>query len=536
VTISEHVHVHVFYVAGARIVNVTKFGQYKLWLLDYTNETKISDWRNGKPIPDAECITIEYSSTFESNPANPDVHILDDDTLAKLQRDLKKRIQPDLWSDAFSTEITVAVSQNLWSKISPANHPLPPHPHREPYRIQVLARKFDSGSTAYFMGFHVEVIVPGQHPVLRFFNAVNRNVGADEVDLSSTDFEPAGAYTTISASSKKGDSGALFVSLDAMSTTLPFLRGEGPKVPFGAGGNFARNPAIRNVQSALHATAEVSNSPPVVVISNTSDSWLKAARDEVDGEGHAVNKKDVINEIKRLLKQFPERDAVELVSHSNSDNLLRIGSWVLDQNAFLNSDEEFRDLVKGKEIRILGCATATGEAANKTLLAMQKKLNVAARGTRGLVGTVDLSAEGSDPARRASLFVAPSETAEDADSRISVTELLRGGPPVKIEPAQHEALVAGLTSESRLVAREILRLVGDGRAYSYPGLLRLPSATIPLHDESGAPVGRIDALFRGQLIRFTWDETSTQPRREYLFLVEDEGTREQLQGLFRGWK
>lgn len=535
---------HVFYIAGAAVVGVSSINQYKLWLLDWRNKGKRDRWLAGGKVPDSECVQFCSDFTFESQKG--EIHTVDDRIVKRFELNEDKRLYSDVWHAPSYTTVTVFVSTELWNKLADADKPLPPKPHDELYRIQLLARRDGGGAVKYYFGFHAQVVAmaPSGRPIVKFFSWEDKLLGMAEVDLASSDFEPQGKYTTIAPA--VGADGALFVATDAFKDNLRFLAEGSPKVPFGAGQHGVSRDAARARTSAARpklaasATVPDANAAPVVVASGGMDDWLEEAREIVVGEGCANDESGVAREISRLLDSMRGRDAIELLSHSNDDNLLTFDGWTVNTDAFLDESQSFKDLLRGKVIRLVGCSTARGRKAKRVLRAMQDKLGVIALGTRGLIGTGDLSPEGSAPAERPHLFEPP-DTDDSANSgepedvfRITDTEIRRGGNPVAFAATDRERLLAELTPESRRVAEQVLGLM-PAVTYPFQGILRKPTATIPLVATPVGLPGRIDALFRGQLVRFTRGRWRQPGRIESLFWVPDPQLQARLQEIFR-WR
>jgi hypothetical protein len=540
---------HVFYIAGAAVVGVASAEEYTLWLLDHTNDDKLNKWDAGAKVDDLDKkrIVVHPAFTFESPGPGGVIDTVDDQVMKKLEKRVEKRLRTNLWRKQFSSAATVVVSETLLNQIAEVDRPLPKGHRDQPYRLQLLARRDDAGAVKYYFGFHVKVIATASsgHPIVRFFDWEDRKLGSDEVDLSSPAFEPQGKYTKIPPAPPIGSEGALFVALDAFSTLL-FL--DAPKVPFGAGQHAAGHPHDEQVAGGAVARVAPASAtvepPPIVVASGGQDSWLAAAREVVVGEGVAKDEDGVIREITRLLDSARDRNAIELLSHSDDDNLLTFDGWTVDVDAFVAASAPFKDSLRGKVIRLVGCATARGPRAQDALRALQDHLGVAAFGTGGLIGTTDLSPEGSAPAKRPQLFEQPDSDAqadaakESAEFLVTDQELRRGGAPFALLADDRSALVAGLTPESRRVAKSVLGLM-PSVAYPFTGILRKPSATLVLTpDHSASPPGRpgrIDALFRGQLIRFTRGQRGRAGYLERLFWIEDTSVRAQLQEIFH-WR
>lgn len=544
----------VFYMAGAAIINILQPSEYKLWLLDHRDRDKVERWQRGKvnPIPANECITLNTKWTPTNLAPDGTVHTVDDIVAENLEPRLEKRLQEDMWSADFNATVTVAVSERLWNPLGRLQ-PLPPKPYdNQPYRLQLVAQKAPSGEFRYYFGFHAKMIGTGsQHPIIQFFDWNHDKLGVDEVDLASDIFLPYGTRTTLPAKPTIDAEGALFVALDGWKK-LPFL--EPPKVPWNAGRHGlgwrkrinpnipkeARDEADDSPRTRRPNNTVANAAPPVAVVSDGQDSWLAAARNTVIDEGTASDQSSIIREISRLLDEHSEHAAIELISHSDDDNLLVFDGWTVHRDAFRNAPRAFKDRLRGRTIRLVGCSTAHGAAARAVLRSLETNLQVTALGTRGLVGLANLGPEGSDVQQRPRLFVGPGPQASrdgDQDSSglyiIQASDLAPAGDPRPLTEVDREALMSGLASEFRIAVAQILDLVPPVY-YAFPGLLRKPSATRRLvpADPGGLP-GRIDALYLGQLIRLTRGTWRQSDYIERLFWVPQPDQRAQLLDLVR---
>ena len=502
---------HIFYLAGAAVVGTSTYGTYTLWLPDYSNDQQIEKWRLGAPIDRYECVTLNCKYTFKNpnpNPTDPKdaIHTLDEATLKLIERSEDKRLHADPWQDYFYSTVTVAVSAHLWGSLH--NPPLPATHPGQAYRIQVVAKR-TAGKPLYYLGYHAKVIGVGAHPIVRVYSWTDTPLAAVEVDFASKLFLEPGDHTTISATPKLNEEGALFIALPALHDL--FI--EPPKVPWNAG----RHGSAKRVLAPPP--------PPAIVVSGTPDGWLQKARDVITNEGVATDENGVIAEITRLLDENSQRTAIELVSHSDDDNLLWIGGLRIDRAAFSQTSEPFKERLRGKQLRLVGCSTARGSKANAVLRALEGCLGVTALGTHGLIGTVDLGPNGSNSP---DLFEGPSDKNNER-SALQLTEADFRVAPEPFTESDRARLLEGLTRESIDFVETLLARMRPVH-YPIPGLLRIPSTVIPLDVTDPAfPAARVDALFRHQLIRFTRGHGLSSFER--LFWIRDQGTLEELSTL-----
>ncbi|HEX7841105.1 MAG TPA: hypothetical protein VF469_26690 [Kofleriaceae bacterium] len=268
--------------------------------------------------------------------------------------------------------------------------------------------------------------------------------------------------------------------------------------------------------AALAKAAEIN----VIVMGDGTDDWLVAARKVVDGEKKAHDPAGIYSALTALLQQIPTPDAVELISHSQENNYLKLGEKaVLDANSMRDAPADLVDKLSGKTLRIVGCYTAVGDLANAALAAIGQALGMEIWGTTGLIGTSDLYPGGLKPNEHAKLLKRPAT--QSSHSAITVTEddLARGGPPTPFTADLRERLFRSVNDHGRQVLDNLLPPSLD-HYYTYPGLLRVPSSQSPLYavDSPQRIIGRLDVLFQDQLLRVTRSDWGPDPV-EYLFLL-----------------
>jgi hypothetical protein len=220
---------NVFYLAEAHIVEVKNANEYKIWLLDHKNDTWIDDYLDGKhPIPLGECIDLDLRLML-GNPGSS-VHYLE--SYGKWNDSNDDRLTKLAWGVPISDLVRgrIAIHEDLWNRVPSDRQPLPPYHRHQPYRLQIVTRTNGASIEAFF-GYHVKVLdTDASRSHILFRSWADDVLGDDWYDLSGPEFETT--YSTITASSKTGDEGALFVSMDSIKEDpFPFL--DLAKVPFG---------------------------------------------------------------------------------------------------------------------------------------------------------------------------------------------------------------------------------------------------------------------------------------------------------------
>lgn len=255
----------------------------------------------------------------------------------------------------------------------------------------------------------------------------------------------------------------------------------------------------------------------VIVMGNGADDWLSKARDRVECEEPAGDEAGVNRAIEKLLQRTPKATAIEFISHSQKQNCLKIGSWVIDENAFKAASTSLKNTIDKRVVRVVGCATAIGDEANYALEAISANLGIKdVYGTGGLVGLPDLYQQGTRPTIRPELMKKPRHPRHTEPFTVTGTELERGGRPRAFAESDREFLANGLNSADKLLVKEAFSILNPTHYYTFPGILREPTKTIVLGPEPAKT--RLDVLFRDQLLRVTRAQLGQKPV-EYLFLL-----------------
>lgn len=234
---------HIFYMAGAVVVNAYAIGDCLLWLLDQSNTEKVNSWRAGSPIPTKECVRASYQYTFGQPGPHGEIHHAGDDVLRLLGVKPVNRFAKDI-TTGLRSPATIAISKSLWETIPAEDRPLPPL-RLQDYRLRVVMRKDTANNITAYMGFHVKALTGGAQPIIKFFDWTEDKeqaelvLGVAQVDLTRPIFDPpSNNQTTIRNTPDPGDTGALFISVNDFSQILDQTSGQpfllGPKVPYGA--------------------------------------------------------------------------------------------------------------------------------------------------------------------------------------------------------------------------------------------------------------------------------------------------------------
>jgi hypothetical protein len=524
-------------------------GEYDLWLLDSFNERAVQNWRGGAVDPskanaNVALVRVNVARTPESPSLDGKVDCLSISTMETMKYLPEECLAPDVWR-TLKVPAKVAVIKEKWDAIPLELRPLPPLaalPNRrdQDYRLCVVARRGASGVVRYYMGFHVEVITAGTQPVVRFYNWEDRMLGAEQIDLSGDVIDPpSNGHTTIGASGtpKVGERGALFVDIESFADVLPFL--SGPKVPFGGETDGSRRGAVQASTSSSLLPRAVQREPPAVVVSDGQDAWLEAVRAKITTEKKLMHNE--ASAMEALISWFtadPGRDEIELISHANDRHLLTVGAWRLGAGTFQGASEELRRNLRGKTLRIVGCATAHGHHARQALCFLQQEFQLTVYGAVGLIGTADLISTGTDPRQRAESFIAPicaagpAASTDDEEYVVQQVDLERGGRREPFGSTEQELVFGGLPDATWNKLRDTGALLLKHSYFAYPGLLQLPSATWS-YEVGGPRAGtlRADALFRGQVLRLVRSAPGVD-RREYLFLLSDPDERARFAAAF----
>ncbi len=264
----------------------------------------------------------------------------------------------------------------------------------------------------------------------------------------------------------------------------------------------------------------------LVMMSNGQDDWLLDAQQVVAGEVPVWDEAKVVAELRARLPNAAGLEAIELISHSLAEpdadrNRLRIQQWTVRGDAFATAPD-LRGLlsaVGSPPLYVVGCLTAEGAVAQATLRGLEQTLGVAVYGTRRMVGTFDLDADGALIGRQ-SLWArprpSPSPPAPPVPYAVNGPALQEAGAePRWFRPLDRSRLreLAPPTLQRKLT--DALDLLQPNVYFYFPGLLTVPTQTV-VSTHNGVTM-RLDSLFVDRLLRVTL--RGPRGRREYLFPV-----------------
>ncbi|HWU86748.1 MAG TPA: hypothetical protein VN253_05720 [Kofleriaceae bacterium] len=259
--------------------------------------------------------------------------------------------------------------------------------------------------------------------------------------------------------------------------------------------------------------------PSINIISAGTDLELKEVRDRVENEPPPAVDRQAVQSILQTLRRLraPAEQTLDLIGHSAGvECYLKIGEWVID--GFSDEGADLRDFVRLrlkpllqqlhiKQLRLLGCATATTEegwATMQTIAQWLADLDVEVFGTNRII-----YARNFDPHGFTALDVLHSHRENQkallgfdgdhlAQAKVNVPlrpDLLCREQRWTLQPAS-----CPQCSAPGDLAQEIWDLVDSSVAWSLPGLLAAPlyEVQIPTGDDE---VQRLHALVKYELVR-----------------------------------
>lgn len=271
----------------------------------------------------------------------------------------------------------------------------------------------------------------------------------------------------------------------------------------------------------------------LTLISDTADRELDAIRRTVEVFERVAGVDSVIANLKDHARREERVDTLDLVGHSRGHGFLVMGNWVLDDSpqvaaTFSQDLRSALDTLGVREIRLLGCSTATTERSFAALRRISQAARRIVLGTRRYISKNDYSSNGfiSDDT-----LVEANGTKRQRDDRVGF--LNSAATSVSLDAIE---LTSGpkLTNELPLlpvneaVAANILGFVDRTRSWVLPGLLAEP-APIVLWSADNA-IHRFDVLIDHQVVRGYGAYPDDDHGR--LFRVRDpEGLSRYLDGL-----
>ena len=188
---------------------------------------------------------------------------------------------------------------------------------------------------------------------------------------------------------------------------------------------------------------------------------------------------------------------LDLIGHATTDGLLRLGDWVIDGdsptvNAFFRgiADVDLLPRLNVTSVRVLGCSTAVGTRARRTLRTLADLLGLEVLGTLGPIYSLHYDADGFGEQWRfllsrasevpaSPLILPPGDGAIGDDAatlallRLLDIEALPRVPLRAVGATPRHLVISG-------AARELLSLVDRTRGAQMPGLLAIPSHELAL--------------------------------------------------------
>jgi len=271
----------------------------------------------------------------------------------------------------------------------------------------------------------------------------------------------------------------------------------------------------------------------LTLISDTADRELDAIRRTVDVFERVGSVDGVIASLCDYARREERVDVLDLVGHSRGRGFLVMGNWVLDDSPQVGAtfSQDLRsalDVLGVREIRLLGCSTATTERSFAALRRISQAARRIVLGTRRYISKNDYSPSGfiSDDT-----LVEANGTKRQRDDRVG---FLNGAATsvsldaIELTPGPKLTNELPLLPVNEAVAANMLGFVDRARSWVLPGLLAEP-APIVLWSADNA-IHRFDILIDHQVVRGYGAYPDDNHGR--LFRVRDpEGLSRYLDGL-----
>jgi hypothetical protein len=271
----------------------------------------------------------------------------------------------------------------------------------------------------------------------------------------------------------------------------------------------------------------------LTLISDTADRELDAIRRTVEVFERVGGVDGMIANLQNHARREERVDRLDLVGHSRGHGFLVMGNWVLDDSpqvaaTFSQDLRSALDVLGVREIRLLGCSTATTERSFAALRRISQAARRIVLGTRRYISKNDYSASGfiSDDT-----LVDANGTTRQRDDRVG---FLNGAATavsldaIELTPGPKLTNELPLLPVNEAVAANILSFVDRTRSWVLAGLLAEP-APIVLWSADNA-IHRFDILLDHQVVRGYGAYPDDDHGR--LFRVRDpEGLSRYLDGL-----
>jgi hypothetical protein len=242
----------------------------------------------------------------------------------------------------------------------------------------------------------------------------------------------------------------------------------------------------------------------LTLISDTADRELDAIRRTVEVFEQVGGVDGIIANLRDHARRETRAETLDLVGHSRSHGFLVMGSWVLDDSpqvaaSFVQDLRAALDVIGVREIRLLGCSTATSERSFGALRRISQAARRSVLGTRRYISKNDYGRCGfiSDDTLVDANGAKPKREDRVGFLNASATQV----PLAAIELTSGPRLTNDLPllPVNEAVAANILGFVDGARSWVLPGLLAEP-APIVLWSQANA-VHRLEILLDRHVVR-----------------------------------
>lgn len=496
-----------FYIAYGHVVEVKGVTKCRMWFIDHADTNEVVNWLNpevNSPINGDQCIDLDFSKTMDKDDVKPsevDVSpaFIGDVTLTTMDAD---------YPLGGAVAGQVALSTARWNSLKKK-----PITSDLAYRFKVVLTKSGSDIDKGYLGFQAEILQrdpsDSNAAYVLFYSPTDEALGAARLDLREVEkyYQDQGPQQEkpLGLKTQLHQKASIFIPINLVGGgSLYFL--SGPKVPYGASTN-------RPIYQQVDDTAQFMTNAAVVCGAG-SDTWLVQAKRTIGNCELAGTERELENAIIKLLRGDQNKKPLLLVSHSgtaNRRNVLRFGSWSLDENAFSNSGSEFKDLMRDRSVFLVGCHTAIGET-DRTLASLKQRFGMIPYGTNRIVGLYDLASGGLRPRRRRGLFTSSDMLVQGL--MIDAAAFTAAGAHVH-GPAAVRAFFGELLAEPGPLAE--FEIDTFEQYFTLPGLLASPLAVREPFEVRGHWI-RAELLLQAQVLRITIKSPGSF-EREGLFVL-----------------
>jgi hypothetical protein len=242
----------------------------------------------------------------------------------------------------------------------------------------------------------------------------------------------------------------------------------------------------------------------LTLISDTSDRELDAIRRTVETSERIAGVDALIAKLRDHARCETRAETLDLVGHSRHQGFLVLGTWLIDDSPQVAAtfSQDLRgalDVIGVREVRLLGCSTATTERSFAALRRIGQALRRAVLGTRRYISKNDYGPSGfiSDD----TLIDANGAKPQRAD-RVGFLNATATPVPlasIELTPGPKLTNDLPLLPVNEAVAANILGFVDGARSWVLPGLLAEP-APIVLWSHANA-IHRLEILLDYQVVR-----------------------------------